>query len=112
MFAVTLSTQNVDTMSNSQDTAAAGGHSPGCPSSICWNMKPTVLLYPHQVFGEITSHAEVDYAAVARQACREIGYTDMSLGFDANTAEVKVLVQQQVPEIAQVGQNYVMAADD
>eukprot|EP00878_Enallax_costatus_P016836 GHUV01017672.1.p1 GENE.GHUV01017672.1~~GHUV01017672.1.p1 ORF type:complete len:414 (+),score=80.44 GHUV01017672.1:112-1353(+) len=53
------------------------------------------------VFGEITSHADVDYAAVARQACKDIGYTDPALCFDANTAEVKVLVQQQVPEIAQ-----------
>ncbi|WIA29561.1 hypothetical protein OEZ86_012055 [Tetradesmus obliquus] len=53
------------------------------------------------VFGEITSRAEVDYAAVARQACRDIGYTSHDLGFDADSAEVKVLVQQQVPEIAQ-----------
>lgn len=54
------------------------------------------------MFGEITSHAEVDYAAIARQACRDIGYTHEELGFNADTAEVKVLVEQQVPEIAQV----------
>lgn len=54
------------------------------------------------MFGEITSHADVDYDKVARQACKDIGYTDPALGFDANTAEVKVLVQQQVPEIAEV----------
>lgn len=28
-----------------------------------------------QVFGEITSHAQVDYESVARQVCRDIGYT-------------------------------------
>ena len=61
-----------------------------------------MLSYCLQVFGEITSHADVDYAAIARQACRDIGYTDEALGFDADTAEVKVLVAQQVPEIAQV----------
>jgi S-adenosylmethionine synthetase len=27
-----------------------------------------------QVFGEITSHADVDYDAVARQVCHDIGY--------------------------------------
>jgi S-adenosylmethionine synthetase len=41
-------------------------------------------------------------AAIAQQACRDIGYTSLDLGFDADSAEVKVLVQQQVPEIAQV----------
>ncbi|KAF8073133.1 SAMS2 [Scenedesmus sp. PABB004] len=51
------------------------------------------------VFGEITSHAEVDYAAVAREAVRRIGYDREELGFNASTAEVKVLVEQQVPEI-------------
>eukprot|EP00877_Chromochloris_zofingiensis_P001231 jgi/Chrzof1/11108/Cz05g24030.t1_METK[v5.2] len=53
------------------------------------------------VFGEVTSHADVDYAEVARQVCRDIGYTSQDLGFDANTCEVKVLVAQQSPEIAQ-----------
>jgi hypothetical protein len=61
----------------------------------------------------LTSYAEPSlcrcccccHAAIARQACRDIGYTSLDLGFDADSAEVKVLVQQQVPEIAQVSCN-------
>lgn len=53
------------------------------------------------VFGEITSHADVDYAAVARQTCHDIGYSHDDLGFNADTMEVKVMIRQQVPEIAQ-----------
>ncbi|KIZ06668.1 S-adenosylmethionine synthetase [Monoraphidium neglectum] len=53
------------------------------------------------VFGEVTTHAKVDYEAVARQAVRDAGYTSDALGFNAETAEVKVLIDQQSPEIAQ-----------
>ncbi|KAI8473266.1 MAG: S-adenosyl-L-methionine synthetase [Monoraphidium minutum] len=53
------------------------------------------------VFGEVTTRAAVDYEAVARQAVRDAGYCGGGLGFDADTAEVKVLIDQQSPEIAQ-----------
>lgn len=53
------------------------------------------------VFGEITSNAQVDYDAVARQVCHDIGYNSDDLGFNASNMEVKVLIRQQVPEIAQ-----------
>ena len=33
------------------------------------------------IMGEITSQAEVDYAACAREVIREVGYTDPALGF-------------------------------
>jgi S-adenosylmethionine synthetase len=33
-----------------------------------------LLLLLVQVFGEITSHADVDYDAIARQTCHDIGY--------------------------------------
>lgn len=46
---------------------------------------PTLCIHKHtlptpptctlQVFGEITSQAEVDYESVARQVCSDIGYT-------------------------------------
>lgn len=35
-----------------------------------------LLLLLLQVFGEITSHAEVDYDAVARAVCDDIGYNN------------------------------------
>ncbi|GBF95193.1 S-adenosylmethionine synthetase [Raphidocelis subcapitata] len=53
------------------------------------------------VFGEVTTRAQVDFEAVARQAARDAGYTSRALGFCADTAEVKVLIDEQSPEIAQ-----------
>jgi S-adenosylmethionine synthetase len=53
------------------------------------------------VIGEITTSAYVDIAEVARQAVREIGYTDGSYGFDANTAGVIVSIKEQSRDIAQ-----------
>src|SRR4051794_13088928 len=52
------------------------------------------------VFGEITTSAQVDYAEVARQTVREIGYTDASFGFDADTCSVLVSIKQQSRDIA------------
>ncbi len=53
------------------------------------------------VAGEITSHAQVDYQKVARQAIEEIGYTDSAYGFDANSCGVLVTVGRQSPDISQ-----------
>ncbi|MXZ72790.1 MAG: methionine adenosyltransferase [Acidobacteria bacterium] len=50
--------------------------------------------------GEITTSAEVDYGAVARDAVRDVGYTDAAFGFDANTCEVQVRLHSQSPDIA------------
>jgi S-adenosylmethionine synthetase len=52
------------------------------------------------VAGEITTRAHVDYAAVARDAVRRIGYDDPSLGFAADTCEVMVRIHQQSPDIS------------
>lgn len=51
--------------------------------------------------GEITSKASIDYAAVARQTVREIGYTSSEMGFDADTCAVLVSIDAQSPDIAQ-----------
>ena len=41
--------------------------------------------------GEITTHAYVDFAAVARRVVKEIGYTQASFGFDSQTCAVPSL---------------------
>ena len=51
--------------------------------------------------GEITSAGSVDYEAVARQAIREIGYTDPNEAFNADGVKVTQLLTRQVGEIAQ-----------
>ena len=53
------------------------------------------------VAGEITTQADVDYEAVARDAIRKIGYTHKDIGFDADTCEVIVRLHTQSPDISQ-----------
>ena len=53
------------------------------------------------VMGEITTKdAYVDIQSIARDTIREIGYTDSSLGFDANTCGVIVALDEQSADIA------------
>ena len=53
------------------------------------------------VMGEITTpEAYVDIQSIARDTIREIGYTDSSLGFDANTCGVIVALDEQSGDIA------------
>lgn len=40
------------------------------------------------VFGEITTNAKVDYEAIVRQTCRNIGFTSEDVGLDADTCKV------------------------
>ena len=51
--------------------------------------------------GEITTSANVNYAKVARETIRRIGYDDPSLRFDADGCSVHVCYGQQSPDIAQ-----------
>jgi S-adenosylmethionine synthetase len=51
--------------------------------------------------GEITSNATVDFESIARQAIREIGYTDASESFNANGVKVTQLITRQSGEIGQ-----------
>jgi len=51
--------------------------------------------------GEITTRASVDYARVARETIRGIGYNDPALRFDADGCSVMVCYGRQSPNIAQ-----------
>ena len=51
------------------------------------------------IFGEITSHAQVDYEAIARKTITEIGYTKPGHGFDAQSCRILVELHQQSPDI-------------
>ena len=51
--------------------------------------------------GEITTGAKVDYAQIARNTIRGIGYTDPAIGFDADTCTVMVQYGEQSQNIAQ-----------
>src|SRR5947208_7315797 len=50
--------------------------------------------------GEITSRTNVDYESVARQAIREIGYTDSSEAFNADGVTVIQFISKQSGDIA------------
>lgn len=52
------------------------------------------------IAGEITSKAQIDYAAIARKTIEEIGYNDGALGFDAKSCGIIMAVEQQSPDIA------------
>jgi len=52
------------------------------------------------IAGEISSDADVDAEAVARNAIHEIGYDSRDLGFDAATCEVEVQLGIQSSDIA------------
>ena len=52
------------------------------------------------VMGEITSNATVDVEKVARQAIREIGYTEKGIGFNADDVKILIKLNKQSPDIA------------
>lgn len=63
----------------------------------CETLVTTGLTF---VAGEITSRGAVDIPMIVREVIRDIGYTDASYGFDAETCAVIVAVQRQSPDIA------------
>ena len=52
------------------------------------------------VMGEITTTADVDYEAIARNTIREIGYTKEEYGFDNVTCKFVSAIHEQSPDIA------------
>jgi S-adenosylmethionine synthetase len=52
------------------------------------------------IFGEVTTTAEIDPEAIAREAIRSVGYDRPELGFDARTCEINVRLNKQSPDIA------------
>jgi S-adenosylmethionine synthetase len=53
------------------------------------------------VSGEITTKATLDYAHIARDTIRQIGYTDARFGLDAESCAVLTCVKEQSSDIAQ-----------
>ncbi|WP_424526703.1 methionine adenosyltransferase [Spiroplasma endosymbiont of Glossina fuscipes fuscipes] len=56
--------------------------------------------------GEITTKANVDYAAVARKVLKEIGYNNAEWGIDWEICEIEVLIKTQSPDISQGVDNF------
>jgi S-adenosylmethionine synthetase len=52
------------------------------------------------VIGEVTTHAELDIQRTIRDTIRGIGYSDESIGFDADHALIQVYLKEQSPDIA------------
>jgi S-adenosylmethionine synthetase len=52
------------------------------------------------VAGEVTTKATIDVPAIVRDMVRQIGYTDASYGFDAETCAVMTSLDRQSPDIA------------
>ena len=59
----------------------------------------TAITDAVHIFGEITTLANVDYEAVARETIRAIGYTMPGHGFDADTCRITVDLHEQSPDI-------------
>ena len=52
------------------------------------------------VMGEITTSADVDYEAIARETVRQIGYTKEEYGFDNVSCKFTSAIHEQSPDIA------------
>jgi len=63
----------------------------------CETLVTTGLVF---VAGEITTAAYVDIPTVARETIREVGYTDPTIGFDADSCAVITSVHEQSPDIS------------
>lgn len=64
------------------------------------------------ICGEITTKASVDYASVAREAIREIGYIYPGDGFDADSVEIQCRIHTQSADIAMGTNDEVGGAGD
>ena len=64
------------------------------------------------ISGEITTKAQVDYEAIARQVIRQIGYVHSENGFCADTVEILCRIHTQSPDIAMGTNDEVGGAGD
>ena len=64
------------------------------------------------ICGEITTKANVDYKAVAREAIRKIGYVYPGDGFDADSVEIQCRIHTQSADIAMGTNDEVGGAGD
>ena len=64
------------------------------------------------ICGEITTKAVVDYAAVARETIRTIGYVHENTGFNADTVEILCKIHTQSADIARGTNDDVGGAGD
>jgi S-adenosylmethionine synthetase len=53
------------------------------------------------VFGEITTKAKVDYEAIVRKTCAEVGFISDDVGLDGAKCKVLVHIEEQSPDIGQ-----------
>ena len=53
------------------------------------------------ISGEITTINHPDYEQIIRNTIREIGYVDPSSGFNADSVDIKLYIDEQSPHIAQ-----------
>lgn len=60
----------------------------------------TVTTGMIHLMGEISSSAQVDFASIARETVREIGYDRAKYGFDCDTCAVMVSIDKQSADIA------------
>lgn len=89
-----------DKMCDQISDAILDAHLSGDPDSrvACEALTKTGMIV---IAGEITSNCPVGYNEIARDVVREIGYTDSSIGFDANTCAIITAVERQSPDISQ-----------
>lgn len=64
----------------------------------CETLATTDLIV---ISGEITTKSKVNWEEIAREVVTDIGYTDASVGFSAETCKVMICVHQQSPDICQ-----------
>jgi S-adenosylmethionine synthetase len=89
-----------DKMCDQISDAILDAHLGGDPDSrvACEALAKTGIIV---IAGEITSSAKVNYTDVARTIALEIGYDDLSKGFDANKCSILISLEPQSPNIAQ-----------